>query len=84
MTERLGSRAGTCPPSTSSSTSTRSRGASLRTTAAHSTKGPVVIVTLSPGRRSAGAGVLTPSAPVASRERGDEAFGQREGGAGRR
>ena len=67
MTARLGSRAGTRPPSISSSTSTRSRGASRRTTAAHSTKGPVAIVTASPGCKSGGAGVLTPSVPVASR-----------------
>ena len=57
-----GSRAGTRPPSTSSSTSTRSPGESRSTAAAHSAKGPAAIVTASPGRRSPGAGVLTPSA----------------------
>ena len=57
----------TRPPSTSSSTSTLSRGASRMTTAAHSTKGPIAMVTASPGCKSGGAGVLTPSAPVASR-----------------
>ena len=77
MTARFGRRAGTLPPSTSSSTSTRSPGASRRTTAAHSTKGPVAMVTASPGCKSGGRRRAHAVCPGRLPEGGDEVFGQR-------